>query len=103
RSGTAWRATTDERQPPRPIPITQTAKPVVRSPTDLPKDLSYGQGRRLVYVPAAVRVVRIELRAQDGNQTGLNQVQIDHAPTRCGTGSGPLSGTRELSTSSCGH
>jgi hypothetical protein len=39
--------TTDDGQPPRPAPITQTAKPAARSPTDLPKDLlSYGQGCR---------------------------------------------------------
>jgi len=133
-----------------------------------------GKGAGLVYVPAAGRVVRIELRARDGNQAGLNQVQpgekmaipsrtaqgvrrrgyliprlrhLDHpvaayrwrwdkllgmagqqrtgrasimqpfpgvdepgssdrscaGAVRYGTGSGPLSGTCELSTSSCGH
>jgi hypothetical protein len=43
--------------PPRPGPITHTAKPVARSPTDLARDLSYGHGAGLVYVLAAVRVV----------------------------------------------
>ena len=37
---------TDDGQPPRPAPITQTAEPVARSPTDPPGDLSYGQGCR---------------------------------------------------------
>ena len=36
--------TTSDGKPPRPAPITQMAKPVARSPTDLPKDLSCGQG-----------------------------------------------------------
>jgi len=36
----------DDGHPPRPAPITQTAKPVARSPTDLSRDLPCGHGRR---------------------------------------------------------
>jgi hypothetical protein len=42
--GNRLAGTTDDGQPPRSALITQTAKPVARSPTDLPKDLSCGQG-----------------------------------------------------------
>ena len=66
-------------QPPRPAPITQAAKPVARSPTDLPSDLSYSKSAELVHVPTAVRVVRIALPAQAGIRPG----SIDHATARC--------------------
>lgn len=68
--GNRLAGTTDDGQPPRPAPITQTAKPVARSPTDLPSGLSYGQGTGLVHVRAAVRVVRIGPPARAGTRPG---------------------------------
>ena len=61
--------------PPRPGPITHTAKPVARSPTDLARDLSYGHGAGLVYVLAAVRVVLIRLPARAGTRPGSTRGQ----------------------------
>jgi hypothetical protein len=63
-------------QPPRPGPITHTAKPVARSPTDLPRDLSYGKDAELVHVPAAIRVVRFGLPARAGPRIRLDQAQL---------------------------
>jgi hypothetical protein len=72
---TAWRARLMTGPPPRPGPITHTAKPVARSPTDLARDLSYGHGIGLVYVLAAVRVVLIRLPARAGTRPGSTRGQ----------------------------
>jgi hypothetical protein len=83
------------RQPPRPAPITQTAKPVACSPTDLHRDLSYGQGRRTCPCPG-----RCPRRPDRAASTGRNQTGLDRS---CDADSGVLRGTRELPTGSCGH
>jgi len=44
---------THDGQPPRPAPITQTAKPVAPSPTDLSRDLPCGHGAGFVDVLGA--------------------------------------------------
>jgi hypothetical protein len=85
---------THDGQPPRPAPITQTAKPVARSPTICGVTYLAGKGAGLVHVPGTVRVVRVGLRARAGNQTVLDRVQpgeetgparhIDRATAPCG-------------------
>ena len=67
--------TTDDGQPPRPAPITQTAKPVARSPTDLPSGLSYGQGHRTRPCPGRCPRRPDRAASTGRNQTGLDQVQ----------------------------
>jgi len=98
RGNRLW-STTDGGQPPRPAPITQTAKPVACSPTDLPRTCPTGKGAELVHAPAAAHVVRFGLPAGAGTRSE----PIDHAAARCDAASGVLPGTREPPTGSCGH
>ena len=66
---------TDDGQPPRPAPITQTAKPVARSPTICGVTCLAGKGAGLVHVPGH-RPRRADRAASTGrNQIGLDQVQ----------------------------
>ena len=73
--GNRLAGTTDDGQPPRPAPITQTAKPVARSPTDLPSGLSYGQGHRTRPCPGRCPRRPDRAASTGRNQTGLDQVQ----------------------------
>ena len=74
----------------RPAPITQTAKPVASSPTDLPRTCPTGKGAELVHVSR--RGPRRPDRA--ASRAGTRPDSIDHPATRCDAASGMLPGTR---------
>ena len=75
--GNRQAGTTDGGQSPRPAPITQTAEPVACSPTDLARDLSYGQGRRTRPCPG-----RCPRRPDRAASTGRNQTGLDRSLDR---------------------
>ena len=72
RGNRLW-GTTDGGQPPRPAPITQTAKPVACSPTDLPRTCPTGKGAELVHVPRRCPRRPNRAASMGRNQTGLDR------------------------------